>query len=91
MINKLCPACGYEQEDYFANTDTWTVVQPHTCDCAGRGTSCGQSVEISEINHVTECESCGKILHMHARVRQQCGDNEIVEELTFSLEIEAKQ
>ena len=86
MVSKICPNCGQEVEDYFANADNWEVIQEYDCTCHQWDTSCGQSSKIEETTDVVQCQNCEEWLIMHAKVETPCGGNEIVLELTFAMD-----
>ena len=90
-VDKRCPQCGLELEDYFANADDWKILQDFVCDYKDGGAACGKCAQVSECNDIVECEHCGEWLDMYAEVRQPCGDNEQVTELRFSAQSSSKE
>lgn len=92
MINKNCPNCGSEVEDYFANADDWQVVKNYSCDCHewSGGLGCKDSSKIEKTTDIVQCQNCEEWLTLHATVETPCGGNEIVLELYFEVEVQAR-
>jgi len=84
IVDRTCPHCGHELEDYFANADNWTIIQDFTCGYKENGSYCGNCTRIDETNDYVQCEHCYAWLSMYAQVWQRCGDNEQVYELRFT-------
>lgn len=85
MINRNCPLCGAEAEDYLANVehDDWTIVQPRQCSDDNEH-ACKGCEEVAWCVAEVECPGCDEILTMYVVHRTPCDDNERIEELNFT-------
>lgn len=88
MVSRECPICHQELEDYFANADNWDEIESWKCEYGDGGSACGHCVRICKTETTVGCEHCGAELDMMAIIRQPCGENEIVSQLHFSVEVE---
>mgnify|MGYP000872901361 CR=1 FL=1 len=81
----LCPFCGTEHTDYFANVERedWTILQPSKCvdGVIGDDQLCRGCVEIAEVESELECPNCEEVFEFYARVETHCKDGETVLEL----------
>lgn len=81
----LCPFCGTEHTDYFANVEEneWTILQPKKCDdgIIDDDRLCPGCEEIAEIESDVECPNCEEIFEFYAMVRTHCREGETVLEL----------
>ena len=77
----LCPFCGAEHTDYFANAERedWTILQ--FGKCFYRDMECKGCEEIAIIFSEVECPSCEQTYSFYAKVRTHCREGETVLEL----------
>lgn len=75
----ICPFCGAEHTDYFANVerDDWTILQFGKCLYID-DVECKGCEEIAEITSEVECPNCEETYSFYAMVRTHCKEGESV-------------